>query len=213
MCLVEEAGLNGSPGCIAVVEIFPDGTQTYLGPVIEESFHLSFPFPLEIDGRLFVIPESAESRTIRIYECDAFPTSWRLTHILADDVEAYDTILFPTRTHWNQHHWTMLTTLVPNGSSDCVSRLYRTHLDNPLTTRLTRGDFDLVFYSPEGGRNAGLIDTGETPLRASQIQRRDTYGAGLIVEDGNRFGVGTRVWGSHHVHSVRSGTVMDFLEV
>jgi hypothetical protein len=207
VCVVEEAGLNGSSGKIAAIEMRPDGRHAYLGEILDEPFHLSFPFPFTIHGHLYLMPESAEDGTIRIYECVGFPTEWRLCHLLAEGVEAYDSMMFP-----DGDNWRLLTTLTPPGSTDKVSRLYEATVEDPLKSRIREDDFELVFCSPRGGRNAGFIEDARATIRASQIQTADTYGAGLILEESGYFGHGKVIWGSHHIHSTQAGTVMDFLE-
>jgi hypothetical protein len=207
VCFVEEAGIDGSKGCISAVDLSAGDIRNYIGAVLEESFHLSFPFPFLINGQLYLMPESAASHSIRIYKCLEFPSKWKLEHVIADDVEAYDSMIFPSGDGWR-----LLTTLTPPGSTDKVSRLYEATVEDPLKSRVREEDFELVFCSPRGGRNAGFIEDARATIRASQIQTADTYGAGLILEDSGHFGLGKVIWGSHHIHSTQAGTVMDFLE-
>ena len=44
--------------------------------VIEEPFHMSYPYVLECDGEYYMIPETSETYSVRLYKADIFPTKW-----------------------------------------------------------------------------------------------------------------------------------------
>lgn len=46
--------------------------------IIEESFHMSFPMTFEWMGYLYMIPETSDDESIRIYECLKFPFEWKM---------------------------------------------------------------------------------------------------------------------------------------
>jgi hypothetical protein len=48
-------------------------------PVLEEPCHLPYPFLIEADGELWMIPESSESRDVVLYRCIEFPNRWDFT--------------------------------------------------------------------------------------------------------------------------------------
>ena len=53
-----------------------------INPVIKEDFHLSFPNVFIENGRHYLIPESGEDLSIRLYEADKFPYSWSLKKVI-----------------------------------------------------------------------------------------------------------------------------------
>ena len=59
----------------------------------EISCHASFPFLVEIDGKLHMIPETSARRTVDLYQCTEFPGTWRLRKRLLVDVDAADSML------------------------------------------------------------------------------------------------------------------------
>ena len=61
-----------------------DGVWHDHGVVLSEPFHLSYPQVFEIQGRVYMIPEAAQSGTVRLYEAEVFPYRWRLCAILVD---------------------------------------------------------------------------------------------------------------------------------
>jgi len=44
--------------------------------IIDEPFHLSYPHVFEADGDYYLIPESFEDNSVRLYKADQFPTHW-----------------------------------------------------------------------------------------------------------------------------------------
>ena len=49
----------------------------FLGPVLEENFHLSFPYIFEYKDKIFMCPETHQKKEIRIYICEDFPLKWK----------------------------------------------------------------------------------------------------------------------------------------
>ena len=50
--------------------------------VIEEKFHLSYPFIFRFKNKYYLIPDSSSNFDIRIYLSNQFPFKWRLYKIL-----------------------------------------------------------------------------------------------------------------------------------
>ncbi len=46
------------------------------GVVLEEPFHLSYPFVIEVAGEVAMIPECNDSGAVRMYVAEEFPTRW-----------------------------------------------------------------------------------------------------------------------------------------
>ena len=62
-------------GVIAVCEIDASGHPGAPRVVLEEPFHLSYPFVFEHDGEIYMLPETAAAGCIRLYHADPFPRS------------------------------------------------------------------------------------------------------------------------------------------
>ncbi len=52
-------------------------TWRYTNVVLRERFHLSYPYVFEHEGEMYMIPECAKSKSIRLYKAAAFPQDWR----------------------------------------------------------------------------------------------------------------------------------------
>jgi hypothetical protein len=57
------------------------------------SCHASFPFLVEVEGALHMIPETSARRTVDLYQCVEFPQKWRLRRRLLVDIDAADSML------------------------------------------------------------------------------------------------------------------------
>jgi len=82
------------------IEVQPNGSFecTDPVPVIEQPYHMSYPFLLEYQDELYMIPETAENRTVDLYRCTEFPKKWELVSTLMDNVIAVDTTLLEHNT-------------------------------------------------------------------------------------------------------------------
>lgn len=65
-------------GVIDVFEYLNTNKIIFKGNAISENFHLSYPNIFEYDKEFFLIPESIENNSIRIYKASLFPLSWQL---------------------------------------------------------------------------------------------------------------------------------------
>jgi hypothetical protein len=88
--LFEDLDHKTEKGIIAAVAFDENGVPGPAVPVIEEPWHLSYPFLLERDGGLFMIPESSASREITLYRAVDGPLQWERHATLVADVEAAD---------------------------------------------------------------------------------------------------------------------------
>ena len=61
---------------------------------IEEPYHLSYPYLLELDGRLYCVPETHQAREVALYELERFPDRWRRVTSLLSDIVLVDATPF-----------------------------------------------------------------------------------------------------------------------
>lgn len=98
-CFVEDYDWATMQGSIGAYRIGRDHAE-WVGTALSEPFHLSFPYVFSCQGRHNMIPETHESRQIRLYETDSFPLGWRLKHVLMENVSAVDTMDFEWLGRW-----------------------------------------------------------------------------------------------------------------
>jgi len=214
----EEFVFGTGKGHITAFEI-SDGIARELGTALQESFHLSFPYPFEFDGGLFMVPESREAGQIRIYECVKFPLVWRLKRVVMRNVVAADTMIFPKSGLW----W-MLTNISQTEPHDCSSELYLFSATTPLTDEWKPHPRNPVVDDPLSARNGGLLVDEREVVRVAQSPRIGSYGAAarlfrisrltpeeyveeLVSNITPDFASG--IHGSHHFHSNGHYSVWD----
>jgi len=225
ICFVEEYVHRLKRGRIAAIDLDTD-PPTFLGTVIEEPCHLSFPFLFEFDDDLYMIPETFEADEISLYRSTVFPMEWERVGALMEDVQASDTMVFP-RTDGDITRWWMLTNLRPSGALDFFSRLYLFHATSPLSEDWAPHPLNPVLIDADGGRNGGLVHGQDGSIyRVGQHQGILRYGKSasirrleLISMDSFRENkvayLPTDIFpdqiGGHHLHSAAEWTAFDIL--
>lgn len=68
--------------------------------VLDEPFHLSYPYVFKWEGEYYMVPESAETNSVRLYKADAFPYEWRYTATLLEGLGFIDNSLAYYHGYW-----------------------------------------------------------------------------------------------------------------
>ncbi|MUP44153.1 hypothetical protein E0K83_00145 [Gramella sp. BOM4] len=63
---------------------------TFVGNVIEESFHLSFPQVFEYRDKKYILPESASIDNVVLYKAVEFPKRWEISDTLLTNIKLKD---------------------------------------------------------------------------------------------------------------------------
>jgi len=108
----EELPESKPSGRIATIEIDSEGAAGTPQIVLERDYHLSYPFLLEFDDELFMIPESAEAEKVEAFRCVSFPDQWEPHAVLLEGVRAYDPTLIE-----HEGRWWMFVTVAHNGNT------------------------------------------------------------------------------------------------
>lgn len=98
---MEELKYAENKGNICVIEMDEQGNYTGPFKVLEQDYHLSYPFLTEDQGTLYMIPETKQNNTIELYKCTDFPLKWELEKVLINNIKAVDpTIIFRDNKYW-----------------------------------------------------------------------------------------------------------------
>lgn len=62
--------------------------------ILSESFHLSYPNVFELNGKIYMLPETNQANQLRLYEAVSFPNKWRFKKALLDDICCADTSIY-----------------------------------------------------------------------------------------------------------------------
>ena len=131
--------------------------------ILQLDYHLSFPNVFEEDGRFYMIPESADSHTVDLFECTDFPYTWEKKQTLIDNVQAVDTT--PLK---KDGAWYLFTTEIIEGSgcNDELSIYKSADLLNQPFTKLYN---EPVLSDVKNARMAGhFIQRDGDIIRVSQ---------------------------------------------
>jgi len=96
----EEIPRGAAKGHISMLEVKPDGSWSEPVRVLERDYHLSYPFLLEHEGALLMVPETAQARRVEAWRCVEFPSRWRLEKVLIDGVRLVDATLTRAGDRW-----------------------------------------------------------------------------------------------------------------
>jgi hypothetical protein len=159
-----EQQIGSGNGTLGYLELYPDFSCSDFNPILEKSYHLSFPnvFPLEKDGVVnwYLIPESNENRTIDLYRAEAFPNKWIYETTLMKNVRAVDTVVF----YYNELWW--LFTSIASDSLSANQNLHiffsdtfpsNTWIPHPLNPVMTGFDNSRMAGSIYKDNNGNLI--------------------------------------------------------
>ncbi len=172
----EDFDFRTGKGDIAAIDITGDDPK-YLGVVLSEQFHLSFPYLFEADGSLYMVPESHQAGEIRLYKCEEFPGKWSLHKVLIKDISAVDTMIFP-----HAGRWWMLTNIDSAGMMDYESELHLYHADRFDSDTWVPHPGNPVVFDASRARNGGMLYGRDGAIyRVFQRQGIGVYGAGMGI--------------------------------
>ena len=143
--------------------------------VLNENFHLSFPFIFKFKNNFFMCPDSSDISEIRLYKSSNFPLKWRFYKTIKKNINSVDNIIFKKNNLW----W-LLTNIDRSNSQDFSHDLsIFFSKEGPLTHRWKSHPQNPIKINSLESRNAGLIFEKNKIIRVSQEQGFDNYGENI----------------------------------
>jgi len=160
-------------GRIACLTLDADGDLMSHQVVLERLYHLSYPFIFEKGGETYMLPETAQNRTLELYRCTRFPDQWQLHSTIMTGIYAVDATLLEYQSKW----WLFANIKEEGGSS--LDALHLFHADDFLSGPWTPHPRNPVVHDIRSARPAGRIfaENGKL-IRPSQDNSR-RYGYAL----------------------------------
>ena len=87
-------------GDIGIAESRDGLTWNYKKIVIDENFHLSYPYVFKWEDNIFLIPESNQDLSVRLYKSISFPTKWEYLGNILSGYHFVDPSLFRHDNKW-----------------------------------------------------------------------------------------------------------------
>jgi len=140
--------------------------------IIDEPYHLSYPFIIEENGQLYIIPEGSEGRKAHYYICRQFPFVWEKAGTLLDE-EVLDSTIF----QWNDKYW--LFYAKPEQSK---SQLYIRYSDSILGNWIEHAS-NPIKSDRNCSRPAGPVFSVNNVLYRPSQDSSKSYGDNIIINE------------------------------
>ncbi len=174
---LEDFYFSKNKGVISCYEI-ENNNQKFLGPVLEENFHLSFPFIFKFENKIFMCPETHEKKEIRVYICEKFPLKWKMHMTLITNISAVDTIIFE-----KDKLWWLITCTSNNSSKDFNELNIFFSEEGPVTKNWKPHCLNPITVNPNISRNGGIIFKEDKIFRISQNNGFNFYGRKFSINE------------------------------
>jgi hypothetical protein len=175
---VEELNYRLKKGHISVIEMDCEGNNKGSIPVLQKNYHLSFPSVFEWDNRYFMVPETAENRTIDLYECIHFPDEWKFKLTLMKDVTAVDTTLL-----YFHEKWWLFTGIAEQPAAAPQFELFLFYSDDLFTDHWQAHPLNPIVSDVKKARAAGRIYVREGKMFRPSQNCSKSYGYGFDINE------------------------------
>jgi hypothetical protein len=139
---------NSRRGKIAYARSDDGQRWVYGGIVLEEPFHLSYPYAIAANGEVYLVPESGAAGDVRLYRANPFPSRWVLAETLLTGAPYADSSLVQFRARW----W-MFTVSDPH-HNDSLRLYWADRIEGPWTEHPSS---PVVVSNPHWARPAGRV--------------------------------------------------------
>jgi hypothetical protein len=148
-----------------------DGYQwIYQEIILTEDFHLSYPYVFEFESDWYMIPESCDANSIRLYRAKKFPESWEFVNEILVGSRFVDASILNFNNIW----WLFVGVEPTNGVACNLMKLYYT--DRLLGDWVEHPMSPIVSDNLEISRPAGRVRlVADRPMRFAQDCTK-TYG-------------------------------------
>lgn len=138
--------------------------------VLREPFHLSYPYVFAHDGGVYMVPECAQSGSVRLYRAESFPGGWRHVATLLTSQQKRPPLLEPSIVY-HDGRWFLFTYARRVAGlhlfwSDTLTGRWVEHPRSPVLTR-----------SPHFARPAGRVVRHGADLYRFAQDGRPRYGS------------------------------------
>jgi hypothetical protein len=162
-------------GYLAAVELFADGSHGAAQTILNTGSHLSYPFLLEWQGELYMLPEAGASREVTLWKCEQFPDRWTKAATLLSDICFTDATLIEYDGRW----WLFLTIGEEDGI--CLNdELHLYYADSPLGS-WTRHTENPIKSDARNARPAGNIFYRDGVLYRPAQDCGTGYGKAIVL--------------------------------
>jgi hypothetical protein len=167
---IEEKLVATGRGRIACLTLDVDGNLQSHQVVLERPYHLSYPFLFDYRGEIYMLPETAQNRTLELYRCTRFPDQWEFVKTLMNHIYAVDATFLEYEDKW----WLFVNLKKDGGSS--LDALHLFFGDDPLSSQWTKHPLNPVVRDIHSARPAGRIFVRDGRLIRPSQDNSSRYG-------------------------------------
>ena len=171
---IEEKIYETKLGHIACLVLDSNGMILSSQKVLQKPYHLSYPFLFEYDGQLYMMPESAQNRSLDVYRCVHFPDQWEHARTLMQDVYVVDATLFEYDGKW----W-LFANIKMHEASSSLDSLFLYYADSPISSNWTPHPMNPIVVDIHTARPAGWIFKHQGNLYRPSQDNSVRYGYAL----------------------------------
>ncbi len=134
--------------------------------VLEESFHLSYPYVFEEDGEIYMMPETMGDGCVQLYKAVDFPKRWQKHRVLVSEKGLVDTVICG--------EWLLASRVTDSVKKETQLQLFNMHTGeaHPANQHIAGSQLS---------RGAGrAFECGGKLIRPAQNCSGGVYGAGLV---------------------------------
>jgi hypothetical protein len=143
---------------------------------IQTKAHLSFPYPIDIEGDIHIFPESVEGGYgVQGYVFNNNDDVLKKSYMLNNETRIADSIIFR-----NDNELHLIGSIDSNNNKDYSGELCSWNVNAQYSALNKR---KCLSRSVNQSRNGGLINYKGRQFRVNQIQGRDTYGKGIAISE------------------------------
>ena len=136
-------------GDLAVATSTNTWTWTYEKLILDEPFHLSYPYVFQADDEYYLIPESFEDNSIRLYKADQFPVKWSYVKTLVQGRDYVDNSIV-----YYNNKWWLFSSVTSNDTlylhyADSLTGPWKEHPMSPIVegdVRKARPSGRMIIY-------------------------------------------------------------------
>jgi hypothetical protein len=194
---VEEFLYSNNKGIISLLEL-KNGNINYLGPIIQEDFHLSFPFIFSYDEFIYLVCEASIGH-ISIYKSKDFPVVWEKDDLIKLNERVTDPIILQS-----ENNLILIYNKSLVGCRD-FNHVSHSYIIDPKTKSLNQIRRQSIFDSTRS-RNAGYFSIEGKYLLVKQKQGNDLYGESIQIFD---FNPSSELSKSKPLHSIKGQDLSD----
>lgn len=151
--------------------------------IIEEPFHMSFPYIFQYKGSVYMIPETHQAKQIRIYKMNKSVYDWELYHVYDTEEELSDTIVLVK----NEIVWLLSTDKDKRNPYRTRMHLFKINnlldrselIEIPLVR--DKGIYQNYFYNNRNG--GGILKDKNKIYRVIQEAEDMWYGKDIVIRE------------------------------